>query len=265
MKKRALDNVDSCAIHQPGDDKLWKTRADLWQGPDFFLLQACTTFAKNRALQLFLCKLCDCDCANPADPSNHIVANHQQVAFGEIAKLGKKILTPNCAIMIDDVSSITALRGITFLYQRNTVLPSRRKSCRQSTLNDNISLLTDRYYSSQLEPVDATVSTAISLASSGSSSGHHSATSSGSHSDSRGGASPGGHSPQAGKWLAIQSIGWLIEWVLLKQYDQHSQRCHLRIFTANPTFIKQNSNDWSPVIIIDIFLIMSLKFKQVEI
>jgi len=57
----------------------------------------------------------------------------------------------------------------------------------------------DRYYSSQLEPVDATVSTAISLASSGSSSGHHSATSSGSHSDSRGGASPGGHSPQAGK------------------------------------------------------------------
>lgn len=58
----------------------------------------------------------------------------------------------------------------------------------------------DRYYSSQLEPVDATVSTAISLASSGSSSGHHSATSSGSHSDSRGGGSPGGgHSPQAGK------------------------------------------------------------------
>ena len=176
-----------------------------------------------------------------------------------------KILTPNCAIMIDDVSSITALRGITFLYQRNTVLPSRRRSSRQSTLNDNISLLTDRYYSSQLEPVDATVSTAISLASSGSSSGHHSATSSGSHSDSRGGTSPGGHSPQAGKWLAIQSIGWLIEWVLLKQYDQHSQRCHLRIFSANPTFIKQNSNDWSPVIIIDIFLIMSSKFKQVEI
>ena len=55
-----------------------------------FLLQACTTFAENRALQLFLCKLCDCDCANPTDPSNHIVANHQQVAFGEIAKLGKK-------------------------------------------------------------------------------------------------------------------------------------------------------------------------------
>ena len=65
--------------------------------------------------RLQLCKLCDSDSANPTDPSNHIVANHQQVALG-IAKRGKKpkILTLKCAIMIDVVSSTTAFCGITF-------------------------------------------------------------------------------------------------------------------------------------------------------
>ena len=65
--------------------------------------------------RLQLCKLCDSDSANPTDPSNHIVANHQQVALG-IAKRGKKpkILTLKCAIMIDVVSSTTAFCGTTF-------------------------------------------------------------------------------------------------------------------------------------------------------
>ena len=55
--------------------------------------------------RLQFCKLCDSDSANPTDPSNHIVANHQKVALG-IAKRGKKpkILTLKCAIMIDVVS-----------------------------------------------------------------------------------------------------------------------------------------------------------------
>ena len=65
--------------------------------------------------RLQLCKLCDSDSANPTDPSNHIVANHQKVALG-IAKRGKKpkILTLKCAIMIDVVSSTTAFCEITF-------------------------------------------------------------------------------------------------------------------------------------------------------
>ena len=135
--------------------------------------------------------------------------------------------------MIDVVSSTIAFCGITFLSQPNS-------------LQIDNSILTlfvaDRYYSSQLEPVDATVSTAISLASSGSSSGHHSATSSGSHSDSRGGGSPGGgHSPQAGKWLVVQS--------LVSQYDQGGQLCHTvntpKWSLLNPTqpSIWQNSNN----------------------
>ena len=61
--------------------------------------------------RLQLCKLCDSDSANPTDPSNHIVANHQQVALG-IAK---------CAIMIDVVSSTTAFCGITFSYEQDRV------------------------------------------------------------------------------------------------------------------------------------------------
>ena len=72
--------------------------------------------------RLQLCKLCDSDSANPTDPSNHIVANHQQVALG-IAKRGKKpkILTLKCAIMIDVVSSTTAFCGITFSYEQDRV------------------------------------------------------------------------------------------------------------------------------------------------
>ena len=65
------------------------------------------TFAENPRLQLWLCKLCDFDCANPTDPSNHIVANHHQVALWKLHRAEKllKILTLKRAIMIDVVAS----------------------------------------------------------------------------------------------------------------------------------------------------------------
>ena len=60
----------------------WMSRSPQWCTGSWFSRQSWATFAENPGLQLWLCKLCDCDCANPTDPSNHIVANHQQVALG---------------------------------------------------------------------------------------------------------------------------------------------------------------------------------------
>ena len=53
------------------------------------------------------CKLCDSDFANRTDPSNHIVANHHQVALWKLHRAEKllKILTLKRAIMIDVVAS----------------------------------------------------------------------------------------------------------------------------------------------------------------